>query len=190
MKKKIGVCVVFFNPDVSVIDNIATYKSNFDFLIIIDNSPEQNSILVNEIKQLPGIIIYKWLEENKGIAKALNIACEIAIENNCEWLLTMDQDSKFREGDLLKMTDSVERIEANYSNIGIICPYHNVHKHFISKSGEVFLEIKSTMTSGNLLNLGIYRLGSGFEEKLFIDYVDHEYCLRLRKNKFRIIQNN
>ena len=114
MKKKIGGCVVLFNPDVRVINNIAACQSdfNFDFFIIIDNSPEQNSILIDAIKQLPGAVIYKWMEENKGIAKALNVACKMAIENNCEWLLTMDQDSKFREGDLLKMIESIEEIES------------------------------------------------------------------------------
>lgn len=190
MKKKIAGCVVFFNPDERVIYNITSYKDSLDILIIIDNSPEQNSLLINEVKKLHGEIIYKWLGDNKGIAKALNIASGIAIERNCEWMLTMDQDSKFREGDLLKMLGSVEKIEAIYDNIAIICPYHNVHEQFISKSGAVFQEIKSTMTSGNLLNLRVYQKVSGFEEKLFIDYVDHDYCLRVRKNNFRIIQNN
>ncbi len=46
------------------------------------------------------------------------------------------------------------------------------------------------MTSGKLLNLKVHRIVSGFEEKFFIDYVDHEYCLRLRKNHFKIIRNN
>jgi rhamnosyltransferase len=46
------------------------------------------------------------------------------------------------------------------------------------------------MTSGNLLNLEATRAAGPFEEKLFIDCVDLEYCLRLRKEGFVIIQDN
>lgn len=189
MNKKIGGCVILFNPDPEVINNIATYKDNIDVLIIIDNSPEENLLLINGIRKLTGEIIYEWLGGNKGIAKALNMACSIALENNCTWLLTMDQDSRFREGHFLEMVDSVAKIESLYTNVAIICPHHNIHEQFVPGSNTILQEVKSTMTSGNLVNLGVFQLVSGFLEKLFIDYVDHEYCLRLRKNKFRIIQN-
>ena len=37
------------------------------------------------------------------------------------------------------------------------------------------------MTSGNLLNLKIAEKIGDFEEKLFIDEVDHDYCYRIRR---------
>jgi len=46
------------------------------------------------------------------------------------------------------------------------------------------------MTSGNLLNIKAYEKIGGFWEDLFIDRVDHEYCLRLKQNNYRVIQIN
>ena len=190
MNKKIGGCVVLYNPDIRVLDNIATYKTHIDLLLIVDNSPEQNLALINKIEKLHRETIYKWMGENKGMAIALNTACEIAIQNNCDWLLTMDQDSKFKEGEFLQLANSVEDIVALYSNTGIISPYHHIHDQIDSRKDVDFQPISSTMTSGNLLNLEVFKAVSGFEEKLFIDFVDHEYCLRLRKRGFMVIQNN
>jgi len=48
----------------------------------------------------------------------------------------------------------------------------------------------AVMTSGNLLNLAAYEKCGPFEEKLFIDYVDWEYCLRLRQCGYTIIRIN
>jgi rhamnosyltransferase len=46
------------------------------------------------------------------------------------------------------------------------------------------------MTSGNLLNLDAVASIGPFEEKLFIDCVDMDYCLRLRRAGFRIIRDH
>jgi rhamnosyltransferase len=51
-------------------------------------------------------------------------------------------------------------------------------------SRDVFL----TITAGSVLNLDAYRRCGAFEDKLFIDHVDHEYCLRLHRAGYRVIQ--
>lgn len=190
MSRKIGGCVILYNPDSIILNNIATFKTHIEPLLIVDNSPEQDIGLVDRIKELHSEATYSWMGENKGIASALNIACEFAIQKDCEWLLTMDQDSRFKEADLLKMVASIDEAIAIYKKPGIICPYHNIHDWFSLRDKANFQKIRSTMTSGNLVNLAAYRMISGFDERYFIDYVDHEYCLRLRKNGFSIIQNN
>ncbi|GHU66986.1 hypothetical protein FACS1894184_06050 [Clostridia bacterium] len=44
------------------------------------------------------------------------------------------------------------------------------------------------MLSGALLNLDVFEKLGGFDERLFIDGIDVEYCLRVRKNGYRILQ--
>ena len=46
------------------------------------------------------------------------------------------------------------------------------------------------MTSGSFLNLKVYKEAGPFVDKLFIDYVDFEYCLRLKKKGFKIYKLN
>jgi rhamnosyltransferase len=49
------------------------------------------------------------------------------------------------------------------------------------------VEPETVITSGNLVNADLYRKVGGFDEKLFIDYVDHDFCLRGKKMGFDVI---
>jgi rhamnosyltransferase len=49
-------------------------------------------------------------------------------------------------------------------------------------------EIPVVITSGNLLRLSAYNVAGPFRDDYFIDYVDHEYCLRLRSCGYKILQ--
>lgn len=46
------------------------------------------------------------------------------------------------------------------------------------------------MTSGNLLTINAFKKVDPFEEKLFIDYIDIEYCLHSKQNSYHIVQVN
>ena len=46
------------------------------------------------------------------------------------------------------------------------------------------------MTSGNIINLDIYKCVEGFKEWMFIDCVDFEYGLNVRKQGYTIKQIN
>nr|WP_241635356.1 hypothetical protein [Fusobacterium gastrosuis] len=43
------------------------------------------------------------------------------------------------------------------------------------------------MTSGNFLNLEISKDIGDFEEKFFIDEVDHEYCYKIYKKGYKVL---
>src|SRR5215204_6869758 len=127
MTKKIGGCVILYNPESKVLNNIATLKTHIDFFLVVDNSPEQNLQLVSELKNLHSKILYTWMGENRGVAHALNIACQMAIRGNCTWLLTMDQDSSFKESELSNFLLCIDEVTNIFDSPGIICPYHNIN---------------------------------------------------------------
>ena len=102
----------------------------------------------------------------------------------------MDQDSHFKENEFSQLVDSLQPVVKKFPNTGIVAPYHHIHDQINTRKEMQFQKIRTTMTSGNLLNLAAFKAVSGFLDKLFIDFVDHEYCLRLRKLGFVIIQNN
>ena len=45
------------------------------------------------------------------------------------------------------------------------------------------------MTSGNILNVEKALSINGFDENLFIDEVDHEFCFRTTENRYTILQD-
>jgi rhamnosyltransferase len=104
----------------------------------------------------------------------------------------MDQDSKFLNNSLVDMINWINK-NNNGNNIGIISPYHLIDNNSIENiNGDLIIDALTVMTSGNLLNLSACTKIGKFIEKYLIDYIDHEYCLRLKKNGFsiKIIENS
>jgi rhamnosyltransferase len=179
--------VILYHPSRSVIDNIRSYISEVDALLVIDNSePNLESSFLTSLEVEHASIHLISNPQNLGIATALNQAASYAIENGYSWLLTMDQDSIFEKHSLSLLKIFAE----NKGGLGIVAPFHKTPKSDQPKFTEEYSTLRMTMTSGNLLNLDAFKRCGPFDEKLFIDSVDHEYCLRLRKSGYVIIRIN
>jgi len=179
--------VILFNPSLKFIDNIKSYINQVETLFVLDNSELPTPEFVNEIKEFKNVH-YKWNGGNVGIANALNIGVKLAIEQKYDFLLMMDQDSILSEN---VIKESIKYISNHSSqNVGILYPYHIYGNYHRQKEVAPFKELLTADTSGSVLNLKAFNKVGPFMEKLFIDYVDFEYCLRLRLNGFKIIQLN
>jgi len=155
-----------------------------DLACIIDNSLQASYLQRLSVENKK--ISYVHKSENLGIGKALNLGAKIAIEKGCSYLLTMDQDSSFEEGELEKLIDTAQELDEKKIKWGILSPTHKHGKYKKTESTEDFKEIPYVMTSGNLLNLEAYQEVGEFREDYFIDQVDHEYCLRTRKKGYKV----
>lgn len=180
---KLAGVVVLYNPDQKVINNINSYIDELDALYLVDNSSADNSTLFMHEK-----VEYIPLRKNTGIAHALNVGAKKAIDHNFHYLLTMDQDSMF-EKDALKNMKSIIDADDEKDQVGIYSPFH---KTAISEPvpEELFTSPLVVMTSGNIINLDIYKCVEGFKEWMFIDCVDFEYGLNVRKHGYTIKQIN
>lgn len=180
---KLAGVVVWYHPKDEDIENIKTYIDELDKLYIVDNSEESNQNKVKRNKKIE----YITQCQNLGIATALNIAAKKAIDEGYEFLLTMDQDSSFKKSDLGKLKKVAS--QEDLKKIGIISPWHHT-KLKVEKPKEKIDYPLDVMTSGNILNLDIYQEIGGFKDFLFIDGVDIEYCLNLKKNGYKIMRIN
>ena len=180
---KVAGVVVLYNPEESLLDNISTYLPELDVLYAIDNSSIDHSELFKDEK-----IIYIPLMENRGIAEVLNIAAKRASQEGYLYLLTMDQDSKFNSSGLKKMKDFIEE-DSEKNKVGIYSPFH---KTAISEPvpDETYSTPLVIMTSGNIINLEAFQKIDGFKSWMFIDCVDFEYGLNLRKHGYEIKRIN
>ncbi len=179
--------VILYNPSEEIILNIKSYADQISELLIIDNSDRPHNLQHALRASFPGHHYIKN-ETNVGIATALNQAANYGVERKYRWLLTMDQDSRFAEdGSILCLISKVNQPSVN---IGIYTPVHLNKDSVLRKDKPEWEVVKKTMTSGNLLSLEAFVECGPFDEKLFIDYVDHEYNYRLRKNGFQIVRMN
>lgn len=186
-KIRLAGVVVLYNPDNSVAYNINSYIDKLDILSVVDNSEKKNKKLISRLLQNKKVL-YIDNHGNRGIAKAFNIGAVKAIEQKCDFLLTMDQDSMASENMLEKLISFIYQNDAEV--LGIVSAYHKQpyeNNCYYLKESE---SIAYVMSSGNLLNLKAYKKSGRFLEKLFIDMVDYEYCLRLHMNGYQIIRLN
>ena len=182
MKPVTAATVILYQPNSSLLDNVRSYIKAVDKLYIIDNSTTKNSALVSEILSLDSKIVYISNDGNKGIGQALNRGAQEAIDAGYKWLLTMDQDSKFE--DINSFFSCIKKYLPNTST-AIFAP--SIDTHSPSENCHPKNQ-KVVITSGNLINLKHYQLVNGFESKLFIDEIDHDFCLKLGEHTLSIIQ--
>jgi rhamnosyltransferase len=173
--------VVLYEPTEEIFQNIQSYITQVKRLFVVDNSENSDKLLIENIKRINNAE-YIGLKENIGIAAALNIGAKRAIEEGYRYLLTIDQDSEATPNVVEKLIE----IYHNYKSVGIAAPYPLNRIHKILPRDNLIHQTNKVITSGALLNLRAYIEVGPFMEELFIDYVDFEFCFRLRKNGFNI----
>ena len=183
---KIAATVILYNPNRDVISNIYTYLEQVGKLFIIDNSETISQFIKDEfIKNQK--VFYTANNRNIGIASALNLALKFAEQDGYEYLLTMDQDSYFDNQVVEKMLNRIYEDEG----IAIISARHQYPLgKKAAKVNDDAIDNLVVMTSGNIVRVNVLRGAGGYMDKLFIDYVDHEICLRLNKLGYKIKLEN
>lgn len=183
--RKVCACIVTYNPNIILLEeNIAAISPQVLYVQIVDN----NSINSKEIREIADKFNCEYIQNNAnfGIAKALNIGAEHAKNKEMDWIVTLDQDSICPSNYISVVT----RIADIDSNVGIVAPVifdfntgfvgHNVYAK----------EVRTCISSGAYTNLRAWSNVGGFDEKMFIDSVDFDFCYRLRKSGYKIIQTN
>ena len=171
MQMKLAGIVILYDPPENVFCNIATYIDDVDILYIFDNSPNYNNCIPAKYTEKA---VYIHTGINEGIAKCLNQALDFTQKAGIVYLLTMDQDSSFNEGDMdqyLKLLTQEDHPET-ISMFGI--RYYPLKKS--EKEERVYNNL--LITSGSIINIDAAIKMGGFDENLFIDGVDTEFCLK------------
>ena len=181
---KIAACVILYHPKEKDLQNINTYLSKVDKLYVYDNT--EKSSLSFFRKEINEKIVYISDQKNKGIATRLNQACNQAIIDGYDFLLTMDQDSSFSEDKI----DHYFNLVSNYYDLDSVAQFGIEYLEKKSCSNEK--RIQSTenyalITSASILVLRNYKKTEAFDENLFIDGVDFDYCLSAKKNGLKCI---
>lgn len=176
--------IVLYNPDlVNLNKSIKELVKSVNYIYLVDNASNNIDEVIKLIKEWDNI---KLIRNNKnlGIAIALNQLLQMAYSDDIKFLLTLDQDSV--------LEDIMFRNMMKYSNtesVAVICPIINDlnKKKRIEQNSEI-LDLDRCITSGSIMNLKVCKDIGFFDEKMFIDYVDFDYCKRIKIAGKRIIR--
>lgn len=180
---KLAGMVTLYHPTDRDIENISTYLGSVDRLYVIDNTEgESNAARLPKSQKIE----YIFSNQNIGVGAALNLAAKKALKDGYSWLLTNDQDTTFRPGVLTKLKQRIER--ENDPKLAIVTPWHNTRLRDPRPKADD--DPHDVMTSGNLINLKIWKKLGGFKDWFFIDGIDIEYCMNLHRHGYRILRVN
>lgn len=178
--------IVSYNPDISRLrENIVAIHDQVPKVVIFDNGSDNVQLiqeLVSEFKNIELVMSSR----NAGIAAALNRLMEWGLTRNREWMLSLDQDSVCEDNYVKKMTPFLT-VE---SQLGIVAPVivdrtvgvvgHNPQSDYA--------HVNTCITSGAFSNIQAWKAIGKYDESMFIDSVDFEFCYRMRKNGYGVIQ--
>lgn len=182
---KIASLIITYNPDAGLLNLVETIFNQVNLVIIVDNfSDNSSSVFIDLIKEkYPEIKLIKN-DNNFGIAKALNQGFEEAKKSNIDHVLTFDQDSTPFDN-IVSIIKEVYNSYDNKAEIGAIgvgyVPNYTERFTEINKN-QLYYEKDYLITSGCMLSVDTFCKIGGFREDFFIDNVDIEYSLRLKKN--------
>jgi rhamnosyltransferase len=181
---KIAATVILYNPSEIVLNNIGSYIESVEKLYVVDNSEVISTSMI-ESNVHSDKVVYIHDGENKGIAARLNQVCDRAKQDQYQWLLTMDQDSSFSEGMLNDYLNCLNAFEG--AQVVSMFGVNYTDDRLVEEKCHP-TDVNHLITSGSILNLKLWSTIGKFDEDLFIDEVDYEYCLRSVLQGFRIIE--
>lgn len=191
---KVAAIIISYNPDNNLLDSINLLINQVEKIIIVDNGSEsqkkKNINLIKDIDNKKIEVIFN--EENLGIATALNIGVKEALNQGYNWILTMDQDSKASSNMVEKMFEVYSTIdESERKDILSIFPnFVDERIQSIEENSEMnaYEYVDADITSGNLLRAEVFDKVGFFDDSLFIDLVDTDFCMRLNEKNIKMIK--
>jgi rhamnosyltransferase len=169
---------------VDVESNIKTYAGFVEHVFIVDNSDNNASFSCASIVNVTLV----RLGENKGIAAALNVGFDFAKKSGFQFVLSMDQDSSFTEENIVGYLRMATDFFSNPKSAALGPSYSRVDKCQPTGVLKECKRVNVVVTSGCIVRMSAFEKIGPFDNSLFIDEVDVDFCLRAKINGFWVGQ--
>ena len=179
--------VVTRNPDAGLADRLGVLAGGVSGLVVVDNGSGSADFLAG-LSRLPLRLRVVRNPGNRGLGVALNQGWAEAERAGFGTVLFLDQDSEPAP----EMPGILCRVLAEAPGpVAVVgSNYHDVHKRRLAvrcRAAEAFVERTTVITAGSLVPVRVLRALGGFREDYFIDSIDHEFCLRARREGYRVL---
>jgi len=189
---KVCAGIILYNPDIKRLKEcVDAVLPQVERLVLVDNASGNFDDVQKELNNDE----FVWIKnnENLGIAAALNQLTDFAKTNEYKWVLTLDQDSICSDDLVRKLYNAAEAAEDGKT--AMVAPFiidRGIPEAENRKNRQVqeTEDIKFCITSGCLTNTDAVTDIGGFNEWLFVYDVDREICIRLLREKYRLIRVN
>ncbi len=187
--------VVLYRPDETLVENVAALVAQCAGVVLVDNGSD--AALVERCRDQGDVTVLD-MGGNVGVATALNRGMAWAAEQGAAWVVTMDQDSRPEPGMVAALRESADgavgmalvapRIleSALGGDYRWLKPGWGFRFRRMRCEGTDLSDVSMAITSGALTSVEAWRRLGGFDEALFVDFVDTDFCLRARRAGWRL----
>ena len=160
-------------------------------VFVYDNTPQQTIFEDNS-----DIDDFKYVSDvtNPGVSKAYNEGAKYAKEKGYDWILILDQDTDFQDNKYIEYCEpSVEEHPEEvlfvprvyYGDNVILSPlptrHHIAYQKELTTNEAHPLNHVSIINSGTLIRTDTFMEVGGYNEKVPLDFSDHQFFERLKK---------
>lgn len=185
--------VVTYNPGPDLAENLVALRGQVRTVVVIDNRSDDAAAI--EVQALAAGCRFVANPANLGVAAALSQGARLALAEGFEWLATFDQDSLIGPAAIAGLLavhadhprrDRVAIVAMSHRDRATGRDYH--HPEDIIETTPLWRSVRATITSGSLVRAAVLEEVGAFDDRLFIDSVDHEFCLRCRSRGWLVIE--
>lgn len=197
--------IVTYNPPAGLDARLHAALDQTDFAVVVDNGSAETP----ELRDLPAALRARVSlianPQNVGLAAALNQGIAHGARLGATQALLLDHDSTLGPG-LVEAMRSAERALGEDARVAAVVPtiryaHPNIRCRWPSSTGhrapffhfayadrlQQPTDVDLAIGSGMLLDIETWNRLGRFDEQLFIDLVDTEFCLRARAQQYRIL---
>jgi rhamnosyltransferase len=200
---RITAITVCFNPERGLLSSLVAVVqgSGLARLILVDNSDgaAQREAVRRMAADYKVVLVQNT--SNLGVAQGINIGLRMAAESGDRYVLLLDQDSLLAGGDIERLVAAFEGLAAAGRKVGaigpvLVDPRGEIAMPFVCLQGmklrpvevdaAAAVECDLLITSGCLLSLEAVRAVGPMDGRLFVDYVDFDWCIRARARGYAL----
>ncbi|WP_101846525.1 glycosyltransferase [Zhihengliuella sp. ISTPL4] len=175
-----------FRPGESAREAVASVAAQVDGVIVVDDGSGAEADATLSALASNGITVVRR-PANDGIAAALNDGIVRAREAGAEFVLTFDQDSRIAQGFVAALLAAHDAAAAEGERVGVIVPEFFAGVRQQRGAEAVFGDAANVIQSGMLIPAPVIEAVGALREDFFIDLVDTEFELRLRRRGWRVL---
>ncbi len=187
-----AVIIICYNPTKEKIINlIAKVKSEGTNIYIANNGGMSDNLIDSLQEQDVNVISFG---ANLGLGKAINKIAE-NLPNTVQAIFTFDQDSAPPDNYILKVWGKYLKLMERKIPLGVLTPKfvdarsgYQYQQDAIATDDE-FTELTITLQSGMCIPLAVW-CREKFNPELFIEFVDTEWCYRIKSKGYKVLQMN
>lgn len=186
MKNRVAAVILTYRPTPCVERNIIEVLRQVDRVFVINNE-SAGTCAFPSINNSPKVFFHNN-KDNLGVATGFNQGIKHALNAGYEYIVLFDQDSIPGEGMISLLANfCAERMP----NPVIVGPtLFNVHsgKLMTPDWGAPEKLVDVVISSGMMISKAVVDATGLHNEDLFIDFVDHEFCLRAQGKGVQVFQ--